>query len=1503
MKEKTMYNQNFEHDACGIGAIANIDAKTSFQVIDDALTMLENMEHRGGTGADPETGDGAGILIQLNKNLVKYLLKTAEITADPKKMVGVGMLFLPKINKVAQNCLDVLKKHADDLELDILGYREVPVDSKVPGVGAKPVEPGIKQVFIQSRHHIDEISLERKLFVLRNATTHEIGLSIEANNKAFYVCSMSCRSIVYKGQLRTNQLRTYYGDLQNPEFKTAFAIIHSRFSTNTFPNWKLAQPFHFIAHNGEINTIRGNVTKMKSKEANFISTSFSEIELQKLLPVTNPEHSDSANLDAIIEMLVLDGRPLEHVMMMLVPEAWQDNASIDKDRKAFYKYHASLMEPWDGPAALIFTDGKRLGATLDRNGLRPARYCVTKDQRLIISSEAGALPVNPEDVIKKGRLQPGRMIMADLKQHKVLYDDEIKNSIVKDKPYYQWIINQRIKLRLQPEPQFERQKLSDESLLKQQRAFGYTSEELKVILSDMAERGTEPIGSMGADTPLAILSKQSQHVANYFKQLFAQVSNPPIDPIRERMVMSLFTRVGESLNILDETEGHTKQIHISQPVLTDADIEKFKHLKDKGFDYAFIKAVFKADGEEGRLEEGLDAICSEAENAVKNDKKVLIISDKNFDQQTAPIPSLLATGAIHQHLVKKNLRTRAGLVVESGDTRETHHFATLIGYGASAVNPYLAIQSIENLHDKGKLDADITKAQAVENYQKAIGYGLLKILSKMGISTLQSYQSAQIFEALGLNTTVIEKCFTGTISRIDGIDFDGLAKEVLVRHKHAYPIHEQTNQKLEVGGLYRWKRRGEKHLFNPETIHLLQQSTKTDNFSLYKKFAHKVNDQIKNSLTLRGLFEFKKRTPIPIAEVEPAENIMKRFATGAMSFGSISHEAHSTLAIAMNRIGAKSNSGEGGEDEARFEVKPNGDWERSAIKQVASGRFGVTSYYLANADELQIKMAQGAKPGEGGQLPGHKVDEWIGRVRHSTPGVGLISPPPHHDIYSIEDLAQLIFDLKNANRHARINVKLVSQAGVGTVAAGVSKANADVVLISGADGGTGASPLSSIRHAGLPWELGLAEAHQTLVKNNLRSRITVQADGQLRTGRDLAIATLLGAEEWGISTAALVVEGCIMMRKCHTNTCPVGVATQNPELRKLFTGKPEHVVNYFRFLAQDLREIMAQLGFRTVSEMVGHTEVMKVRKDIPFWKLKDLDLSPILYQENVPEHVGVYKQIEQDYEMEEVLDWKLIETAKPAFENHKPIEAKFNLKNTNRAVGAILSHEISKKYKADGLPEDTLHYKFEGSAGQSFGAFLAKGITFEVAGESNDYFGKGLSGGKLIIYPPKVSSFKADQNILIGNVAFYGATSGEAYINGMAGERFGVRNSGVKAVVEGVGDHACEYMTGGHVVVLGETGYNFAAGMSGGIAYVLNENNNFKTHCNTNMVALESPSEQDYDELRALIQKHYNYTNSKKAESVLEQFEHIKDQFIKVIPHEFKRILEEKETQNEKIVA
>lgn len=1492
-QQRGLYTPELEHDSCGIGCIANIDGKKTAQTVQDAIDMLENMEHRGGTGSDPETGDGAGILIQIPHTFFKEECAKLGFELPEPGAYGAGMIFFPANSSVRKECKKLLEKHAIELGFEVLGYRPVPVNEGVPGAGSAKVAPVIEQVFIKHKSATEE-DLERKLFVLRNYTTHYIGHHVEGNNRDFYVPSLSYRIIVYKGQLRTNQLRPYYYDLQNEEVKSALAIVHSRFSTNTFPNWKLAQPFRYIAHNGEINTIRGNVTKMKSKEAMMRSSLFTDEELKMLLPVTDPTHSDSANLDALVEMLVLSGRSLPHVMMMLVPEAWEDNPLMDTERKAFYKYHASLMEPWDGPAALVFTDGKIIGATLDRNGLRPARFYITKDDRLIIASEAGALPVQASNIISKGRMQPGKMLIADLEKKSVVYDDELKAKISNRKPYVDWIKEHRVKLRLIPTPTNLEHNTDNSTLLLKQKAFGYTSEELKIILAPMTTTGTEPIGSMGADTPLAILSDQSQHISSYFKQLFAQVSNPPIDPIRERMVMSLFTRVGESLNILEETPEHTKQIHISQPVLLNSDLQKFKNLSDIDFPYSVIPAVFKADGQPGRLEEGLDNLCRLAEEAIATGSKVLIISDRNIDKDYAPIPSLVSTGAVHHHLVEKNIRTKAGIIVEAGDVRETHHFATIIGYGASAINPYLALESIRSLHKNGNLEKDITLEEAFANYQKAIGYGLLKVLSKMGISTLQSYQASQIFEALGLSSKVIARCFKGTISRIEGLDFDGIAREVLIRHRSAFNVQAESNPQLETGGVYQWKRRGEKHMFNPETIHLLQHSSRTNNFETYKKYAQKINDQTRHALTLRGLLDFKETTPIPIEEVESRESIFKRFATGAMSFGSISHEAHSTLAIAMNRIGGKSNSGEGGEDEIRYELKPNGDSERSAIKQVASGRFGVTSYYLTNADEIQIKMAQGAKPGEGGQLPGHKVDEWIGRVRHSTPGVGLISPPPHHDIYSIEDLAQLIHDLKNANRKARINVKLVSEAGVGTVAAGVSKANADVVLISGADGGTGASPLSSIRHAGLPWELGLAEAHQTLVKNDLRSRITLQTDGQLRTGKDLAIATLLGAEEWGIATAALVVGGCIMMRKCHLNTCPVGIGTQDPELRKLFTGEPEHLVNFFNFLAEDLRLIMAQLGFRTINEMVGKTEVLKVRENIPHWKFKNLDLTPILYKEVVPEHIAVYKKVEQDHELEKALDWELLEAAKPALEEQKKVNKKFMIKNTNRTVGGILSNEISKKYKGEGLPEDTIHFNFRGSAGQTFGSFLTSGVKFELEGEANDYFGKGMCGGKLIVYPDKTSTFKAEDNIIIGNVAFYGATKGEAYIRGMAGERFCVRNSGVDVVVEGVGDHACEYMTGGRAVILGPTGKNFAAGMSGGIAYIYDHERLFDKLCNKEMISLDPLDTEDQNKLEEMIKKHVEYTSSELGKKLLAQWPHSLKSFIKVIPNDYKAILMKK---------
>jgi glutamate synthase (NADPH) large chain len=1480
-----LYRDAFEHDSCGIGAVVNVKGVKSHETISDALFMLSNMEHRGGRGSDPKTGDGAGILIQIPHTFLKEVTLRAGFEIPEEGSYGVGMTFFPKNKQLYKKSKTVLNKIIDDLGFNLLGYRDVPVDETVPGSGALEVMPNIEMLFVSHKDGLTGIDLERKLYVLRNFSSRTINDTIPGVNSAFYFASLSAFTLIYKGQLRTDQVLSFYKDLQNNRITSGLAIVHSRFSTNTFPNWRLAQPFRYLSHNGEINTIRGNLNKMKSKETLMRSAYFTDDELSKLMPVTNKKNSDSANLDALVELLTLSGRSLPHVMMMLVPEAWQDNQMMDKDRKAFYKFHAALMEPWDGPAALIFTDGKSLGATLDRNGLRPLRYFITNDDRLILSSEAGALPIREATIAEKGRISPGRMLMADLMKGKISFDDEIKSNVCDNKPYDNWVKEERLKLRLMPDPESLEHPYTTEDIKKRQTIFGYTSEEIKVVLAPMGESGYEAVGSMGADTPLAVLSKQSQHISNYFKQLFAQVSNPPIDPIRERLVMSLFTRIGESHNILAESPRHSRQIHISQPVLLNEDLEKIKHLEDQGYRTVTLYAHFESDHQPGRMLEALNQLCREAEGAIYAGKNIIIISDRNSTEKKAPIPSLLAIGAVHHHLVKKKIRTRAGLVVESGDIRETHHFATVIGYGASAINPYLALESLIHINQKGGFGKEINQKQLFLNYQNAIGKGLLKVLSKMGISTLQSYQSAQIFEAIGLGPEVIDRCFKGTVSRISGISFDELAEEVLIRHHAAY---ETESPILETGGVYQWKRRGEKHLFNPETIHLLQKSTRLNDYSLYKKFAQKINDQSKDALTLRGLFEFKKRISIPIEEVEPVESILRRFATGAMSFGSISHEAHTTLAIAMNRIGAKSNSGEGGEDEIRFEKKPNGDWERSAIKQVASGRFGVTSNYLTHAEELQIKMAQGAKPGEGGQLPGHKVDDWIGRVRHSTPGVGLISPPPHHDIYSIEDLAQLIYDLKNANRKARINVKLVSQAGVGTVAAGVAKAQADVILISGADGGTGASPLSSIRHAGLPWELGLSEAHQTLVKNNLRSRVVLQTDGQLRTGRDIAIATLLGAEEWGISTGALVVEGCIMMRKCHLNTCPVGIATQNPELRKLFTGNPDHVVNYFMFLVQDLREIMASLGFHTIDEMVGQSDVLKATGQMNHWKWDKVDLTPIFHKVEVPDHVGVYKQIDQEFELKRILDRKLIKEAMPALEQANQVKGEFKIKNTDRTVGAMLSNEISKIYGSPGLPEDTIHYKFKGSAGQTFGGFLAKGVTFELEGESNDYFGKGLSGGKLIIYPSRNAHFKAHENIIIGNVAFYGATSGEAYVNGKGGERFCVRNSGVKAVIEGIGDHGCEYMTGGLVINIGEIGRNFAAGMSGGIAYILKD---YIHLINQEMVDLDPLNEDDFVTIKDQLNKHVGLTNSQLAAEFVENWDENRNRFIKVIPRDYKEVL------------
>ena len=1489
-----LYHPSFEHDSCGIGFVAHLKGRKSHDVVKDALHMLARMEHRGACGCETNTGDGAGILIQVpHEFFVDECLKLG-IKLPPYGQYGVGLVFFPQDEKLREECRDILNRNIEKLGMQLLGYREVPTYNGEIGESALRVEPVMEHVFVQRPDLVTDLDeFERKLFVLRNYTTRLVreSVALPEIRDAFYIATLSYKTIVYKGQFTTAQVRSYFPDLQHKNVVSALAVVHSRFSTNTFPSFRLAQPFRYIAHNGEINTVKGNTNWIGAAEASLSSKYFSREELDMILPVCDPTQSDSANLDNVVELLTLSGRSLPHVMMMLIPEAWDGNNHMSEQKRAFYEYHAALMEPWDGPASISFTDGKIVGATLDRNGLRPSRYLVTNDDRVIMASEAGVLDIDPAKVIKKGRLQPGKMFIADLEQGRIISDEELKEAICSRQPYDEWLKN-KIRLKDLPEPLGAFHQPGQQALLKHQQAYGFTSEDLKVIISEMAETGKEPLGSMGIDTPLAILSDQSQHFSSYFKQLFAQVTNPPIDPIRERMVMSLTSYVGGGLNLLEESPLHCRMVELDQPVLTNKELEKIRFLDQSYFQTKTIYTYFRADGQPGSMERALKRISQYAADAVEDGFSIILLSDRSLDSSHAPIPTLLATSAVHHHLMRKGLRGKVGIVVECGDVWEVHHFATLISFGASAVNPYLAFDTIQDLRNKGQLNPELSQEKLFYNYTKSINDGLLKVFSKMGISTMQSYQGAQIFEALGISKDVINKYFCRTVSRIGGLSLDDIAKEALIKHKQAFPDKFVPNPKLEVGGIYQWKRRGEFHLFNPQTIHLLQHATKTNDYGVYKKYAKLVNDQGEKACTLRSLLKFKPSASIPLSEVEPVENIFKRFATGAMSFGSISHEAHTTLAIAMNRIGGKSNCGEGGEDEIRFERKPNGDWERSAIKQVASGRFGVTSYYLANADELQIKMAQGAKPGEGGQLPGHKVDDWIGRVRHSTPGVGLISPPPHHDIYSIEDLAQLIFDLKNSNPKARVNVKLVSEAGVGTVAAGVTKAFADVVLISGYDGGTGASPISSIKHAGLPWELGLAEAHQTLVKNKLRSRIVVQADGQMKTGRDLAIAALLGAEEWGVATAALVTSGCIMMRKCHLNTCPVGVATQNKELRALFTGKPEHVVNLFHFLAEELREVMAELGFRTINEMVGQVDRLEMRNDLTNWKHKLVDLSAVLYKEPAGPEVGIYNQEKQQHALEAVLDVDLIRSAQPALLNAENVTGEYRITNTDRATGTMLSYEISSKYKGVGLPVGTLHFKFKGSAGQSFGAFAAPGIQFELEGEANDYFGKGLSGGHLALYPPKTATYPASENIIAGNVALYGATAGEAYIRGQAGERFAVRNSGAKTVVEGVGDHGCEYMTGGIVVVLGETGRNFAAGMSGGMAFVYNPASTFAERCNREMVEFDELDTEDVIELKRLIQNHFDKTESAVAEGILGDWENALQHFIKVMPSDYKLVLQ-----------
>ena len=1498
-KQLGLYNPEFEHDACGIGFVTHIKGIKSHQNVGDALTILENMEHRGASGSESNTGDGAGIMIQIPHEFFFNELLQQGIHLPNYSEYGVGFIFFPTEKGIIDECKEIFERAAEKLGIEIIGYRTVPVDRTTIGPTALSVEPIMQQVFVKKPDHIsDPEDFERKLFILKNYASHTINNSIKKEAIGFYMASLSQNVIVYKGQLTSHQVREYFTDLSDKRVVSAFGLVHSRFATNTFPSWKLAQPFRYIAHNGEINTLQGNLNWLRSNENSLLSPYFSKEELDMILPIVTSGQSDSACLDNVIELLTLSGRSLPHVMMMLIPEAWDGNELMDPVKKAFYEYHASMMEPWDGPASISFTNGKMIGATLDRNGLRPSRYCVTNDDRVIMASETGALPIDPSTIIEKGRLQPGKMFVVDMEAGRIISDDELKQKICSQQPYGDWLNKYKIRLEELSAPRIQFTHLEHDQIFRYQKAFGYSKEDLEQIITPMALDGKEPIGSMGTDTPLAILSDQPQHITSYFKQLFAQVTNPPIDPIRERMVMSLATFVGSQGNLLTEDPMACHCVALNHPILGNHELEKIRSIDTGVFQAKTLQCYFRADGKEGSLKRGLDRLCRYAVDAVEDGFEVIVLTDRSIDSEHAAIPSLLACSTVHHHLIRKGLRGKVGIIVEAGDVWEVHHYACLIGFGATAINPYLALSSIRDMKLNNLIKTDYEIDKLKKNYIKAVNEGLYKVFSKMGISTLQSYQGAQIFEIIGINKEVVNRHFTGATSRIDGMGLDEIAKEILAKHDLAFAKKSSPVDRLIVGGVYQWKRRGEFHLFNPQTIHLLQHATSTGDYASFKKYSKLVNDQTEKACTLRSLFDFKPVRPsISIDEVEPASGIYKRFATGAMSFGSISWEAHTTLAIAMNRLGGKSNTGEGGEDPIRFTKMENGDSMRSSIKQVASARFGVTSYYLTEADEIQIKMAQGAKPGEGGQLPGDKVDEWIGKTRHSTPGVGLISPPPHHDIYSIEDLSQLIFDLKNANRAARINVKLVSKAGVGTIAAGVTKAKADVVLIAGFDGGTGASPLSSIKHTGLPWELGLAETHQTLVKNKLRSRVVVQADGQMKTGRDIAIATLLGAEEWGVATAALIVEGCIMMRKCHMNTCPVGVATQDPELRKRFKGDPDHVVRFFEYITEELREIMAELGYKTINEMVGQVDALRMRDNITHWKYKNLDLSAILYKEPADETVGLYCTETQDHGLSNVLDWKLLEAAKPAIEKQQKISAAFDIRNTDRTVGTIVSNEITKIYKAEGLPEDTLHFKFTGTAGQSFGAFNTKGVTLELEGDANDYFGKGLSGAQLIVYPDKKATFVAEHNILIGNVAFYGATSGNAYIRGKAGERFAVRNSGANVIVEGIGDHGCEYMTGGIAIILGPTGRNFGAGMSGGIAYVYNPQQDFDSLCNKEMVDFDPLDPDDITLLKNSMQLHFDKTGSTVAKFILSDLDNQLKYFIKVFPRDYKRALQQRKAK------
>ncbi|MCA1295666.1 glutamate synthase large subunit [Paenibacillus sp. alder61] len=1496
-----LYDPTFEKDACGMGFVAHIKGKASHDIVSQALTMLTNMEHRGGQGSEPNSGDGAGILLQIPHRFFAAEAEKLGYRLPEAGQYGVGMLFLPHDEKVRGRQEAELTRIIEEEGQQVIGFRTVPTRDDMLGKSAKEAKPFVRQIFISRGAGLTtDLDFERKLYVIRRRAELAIRYSGEAEGDAFYVSSMSCRKVVYKGMLTTEQVGQFYLDLQDERLESAIALVHSRFSTNTFPSWERAHPYRFMIHNGEINTLRGNVNWMRARQSLFETEAFGA-DLEKVKPVINPDGSDTAMFDNTFEFLYLSGRSLPHVAMMMVPEPWSNHADMDEDKKAFYEYHSALMEPWDGPAAMGFTDGVQIGAILDRNGLRPSRYYVTKNDLIVLSSEVGVLDIPVEEVLYKDRLRPGRMLLVDTKEGRIISDEEVKASIAKENPYRVWLDEHMVLLEDLPEAP-ETPADRHENITLRQMAFGYSFEDLRKVFEPMALTGAEGIVSMGYDAPLAVLSDRPQRLYNYFKQMFAQVTNPPIDAIREELVTSTATMIGPERNLLKPEPESCRQIRLETPILSNEEFAKLRHIRRPGFKAMTIPILFPADqGAEG-LRQALDTLCEAADRVIAKGHNILILSDRGVDAENAAIPALLAVSSLHHHLIRQETRTKVSILLESGEPREVHHFALLLGYGVNAVNPYLAFETLDDMISQGLLQG-ISHYKAVGNFIKAATKGVIKTLSKMGISTIQSYRGAQIFEAVGLKEDFVDRYFTWTPSRIGGIGLEEVAQETLSHHFRAFASQDGKDPVLDSVGEYQWRNDGEEHLFNPQTVHLLQQSVRTGDYGLYKKFASLVQGENEKHLTLRSLLDLKPVGPkVPLDEVESAASIMRRFKTGAMSFGSISKEAHESIAIAMNRIGGKSNTGEGGEDPARYVPDANGDLRRSAIKQVASGRFGVTSHYLVNADEIQIKMAQGAKPGEGGQLPGRKVYPWVAEVRGSTPGVGLISPPPHHDIYSIEDLAELIYDLKNANPQARINVKLVSEAGVGTIAAGVAKGRADVILVSGYDGGTGASPQSSIRHAGLPWELGLAETQQTLMLNNLRDRVVLETDGKMLTGRDLAVAALLGAEEYGFSTAPLVAVGCIMMRVCQLDTCPVGVATQNPELRKNFTGDPQHVVNFMTFVAEDLREWMSELGFRNLDEMIGRTDCLDTLKAIDHWKKKGVDLSSLLHMPEVPEGGSRYCTRRQNHGLEETLDMtRLLELAAPALERGEAVSAVLPICNVNRATGTILGSEVTRIYGAAGLPEDTITFRFEGSAGQSFGAFVPKGMTLTVEGDANDYTGKGLSGGKVVVKPSPQATFAAEENIIVGNTSFYGATGGEAYVRGIAGERFAVRNSGANIVVEGVGDHGCEYMTGGRVVVLGETGRNFAAGMSGGIAYVLDVTGDFIKRCNLEMVLLEQVAEpEEADQLRTLISRHVLYTDSIVGRRVLDNWNDLLPKFVRVIPKDYKRMLEQiRKVENE----